>query len=109
MTPRLLAALGLVLLAACDAAPEPTTSSAAPAGSTASEEAWTPVAGFLGGDDEADEEIRALLGGEGIESDAYGSLGYTVSVRTEDAPAARTLLRDAIAKGLRAGVVELDR
>jgi hypothetical protein len=74
---------------------------------SAPEDDSTPVATFLGMDDEAAEEIRVLLGGEGIESEAYGSLGYTVSVPRADAPRARELLRDAIANGLRAGVVEL--
>ncbi len=107
-SPRL-AGLVVLLLAACGADPEPTIGSAAPAEPTAAEDVWTPVASFLGGDDEADEEIRALLGGEGIESDAYGSLGYTVSVKRTDAKAARALLREAITKGLRADVVDLER
>lgn len=57
-----------------------------------------PVAQYLGSDDVTGNRIRELLRSHGIESIAYGSLGYTVSVRADRADEARRLVAAAIAR-----------
>lgn len=70
-------------------------------------DAYSLVAGFLGSDRKTSDRMCNLLDLNGIQCVIYGSVGYSVSVLTRDAPRARALLRHAIQfEGLRAGVYE---